>query len=251
MRHFCIHILCLCFGGLLISSRTISVQEKYMERYKFIAKEEMKRAGIPASIKMAQGIMESMAGRSELAINANNHFGIKCKSNWPGQTYFYKDDDRDSIGNLVQSCFRVYSSPEESYFDHSEFLKNRTRYKSLFELDITDYKSWAQGLRKCGYATDPSYALKLVQTIEKYNLNLLDLEVLTEMGQYSAPKSIELPMKSEPLSTVSETKIEPAPQLFIKAPLPIQRICQRPVIAQTYTGPKSVPSKIKRKKIYK
>ena len=241
----------LILGFCFMNTRTVSVQERYMDRYKFIAKEEMKRAGIPASIKMAQGIMESMAGRSELAVNANNHFGIKCKSNWPGQTYFYKDDDYDTSGNLVESCFRLYPSPEESYFDHSEFLRNRSRYKSLFDLSISDYKGWAQGLKKCGYATDPMYAMKLVQTIEKYNLDFLDQEVLKDMNSNSIPVELDKPVMIEISTSVTEPKIEPTSQLSIKSALPIQRQVKKPYIPQNFKGYSIDKSRFKRKKLYK
>ncbi|HRI32372.1 MAG TPA: glucosaminidase domain-containing protein, partial [Saprospiraceae bacterium] len=144
-------------GILSTSSRVITVQERYMEQYKYMAISEMNRSGIPASIKLAQGILESQAGRSELAVNANNHFGIKCKSNWSGETYQYKDDDLDENGELIHSCFRMYGSGEQSYIDHTDFILNRPRYKSLFSLPKNDYKAWAMGLKKCGYATDPNY----------------------------------------------------------------------------------------------
>lgn len=110
---------------LMVSARPVSVQEKYIEQFKFLAISEMDRSGIPASIKMAQGLLESMAGRSELAIQANNHFGIKCKNNWNGETYQYEDDDYNASGQLIASCFRSYSSAIDSYKDHSDFLMNR------------------------------------------------------------------------------------------------------------------------------
>lgn len=159
---------------LMVSARPVSVQEKYIEQFKFLAISEMDRSGIPASIKMAQGLLESMAGRSELAIQANNHFGIKCKNNWNGETYQYEDDDYNTSGQLIASCFRSYSSAIDSYKDHSDFLMNRPRYKELFNLSKTDYTSWAYGLKRCGYATDPNYAERLIRTIQKYNLDLLD-----------------------------------------------------------------------------
>jgi len=165
-------------GILSTSSRVITVQERYMEQYKYMAISEMNRSGIPASIKLAQGILESQSGRSELAVNANNHFGIKCKSNWSGETYQYKDDDLDENGELIHSCFRMYGSGEQSYIDHTDFILNRSRYKSLFSLPKNDYKAWAMGLKKCGYATDPNYGIRLIETIEKYNLNLLDAPVI-------------------------------------------------------------------------
>ncbi|HMW39086.1 MAG: glucosaminidase domain-containing protein [Saprospiraceae bacterium] len=162
---------------LVMSSRPMRPEENYVSQYRDIAIREMMRTGIPASIKLAQGVMESQSGRSELAIQANNHFGIKCKSNWNGATYAYKDDDLNDKGELVESCFRKYESPEQSYKDHSDFLKNRSRYKLLFEFDRSDYRSWARGLKMCGYATDPAYADKLIEIIERFELYNLDKEI--------------------------------------------------------------------------
>ena len=131
-------------------------------------------SGIPASIKLAQALVESDAGRSVLAKRANNHFGIKCKSWWTGGQYFYADDDRDARGRLTASCFRIYDSAEESFIDHSAFLRNSERYARLFEVPITDYQSWAEGLQACGYATSHNYAKELVAVIEKYKLQTFD-----------------------------------------------------------------------------
>ncbi|MDQ3140806.1 MAG: glucosaminidase domain-containing protein [Bacteroidota bacterium] len=167
-------LLILAAGFLCFSSRPITSQERYVDKFMHVAIKEMERSGIPASIKIAQALLESAAGKSELAINANNHFGIKCKQTWIGNTYQYKDDDKDDKGILVYSCFRMYQSAEESYIDHTEFLTNRERYKELFDYSKYDYESWAMGLKKCGYATDPTYAKRLIATIEKYNLNELD-----------------------------------------------------------------------------
>ena len=139
-----------------------------------IAVSEMYRSGIPASITMAQAIHESRTGQSELAIQANNHFGIKCKKYWSGQTYYYKDDDKDSKGQLIESCFRAYESVIDSYIDHSNFIKQTPHYRTLFDLEIKDYRSWAYGLKNAGYATDPLYAEKLINIVEKYDLALLD-----------------------------------------------------------------------------
>ena len=146
----------------------------YIESHKEIAVSEMYRSGVPASITMAQAIHESRTGLSELAIEANNHFGIKCKKYWKGQTYYYKDDDRDNAGNLIESCFRAYETVVDSYIDHSNFLTETAHYGLLFDIDIKDYESWAKGLKRAGYATDPLYAEKLIGIIEKYDLALLD-----------------------------------------------------------------------------
>lgn len=151
--------------------------QTYIERFKTIAIMEMERTGVPASIKLAQGILESGSGTSMLSQRANNHFGIKCGSSWDGKTFYRKDDDFDAQGKLLESCFRVYRNPEESFIAHSEFLRDprkEYRYGFLFRLDPTDYVAWAQGLRTSGYATNPSYDRLLVQIIERYNLQELD-----------------------------------------------------------------------------
>lgn len=150
---------------------------EYIDRYKEIAIREMERAGIPASIKLAQGLLESGAGTSNLARRANNHFGIKCGSNWDGKTYYRKDDDYDDRGELIESCFRDYKNPESSYIAHSEFLrdpKKQYRYGFLFRLDPTDYKAWARGLKRAGYATSATYSIKLIDIIERYELHRYD-----------------------------------------------------------------------------
>lgn len=140
-----------------------SPQEIYIEQFATLAVEEMYRSGVPASITLAQGLLESRYGLSELAVKGNNHFGIKCHNNWNGKKIYYDDDAKGE-------CFRKYHSPEQSYRDHSDFLRYRDRYKFLFDYNTTDYKSWANGLKKAGYATDPSYASKLIRIIEDYRL---------------------------------------------------------------------------------
>lgn len=138
----------------------------YIETFKTVAIEEMNKYGIPASITLAQGILESGSGNSSLAKFANNHFGIKCTSDWKGKGY-YKDDDK------ADDCFRVYKDARESYKDHSEFLK-RKRYSFLFELDKNDYKNWARGLKQAGYATNPKYPDLLIGVIDRYQLYQYD-----------------------------------------------------------------------------
>ena len=146
----------------------------YVAQYKTMAISEMQRAGVPASITMAQGIIESGAGKSDLAVNAKNHFGIKKGSNWNGPLYYVKDDDTDARGVLIPSPFRVYNRVEESYSDHSNFLRIGRRYDFLFTYNPVDYKSWAYGLVKAGYATDKRYGDMLTNTIEQYQLDQLD-----------------------------------------------------------------------------
>ena len=151
---------------LSLMAQKITVEE-YIERYKDIAMKEMKDHKIPASITLAQGIIESGAGNSALARDANNHFGIKCHKGWTGKTYTMDDDEKGE-------CFRKYKNPEDSYRDHSEFLTSRSRYADLFKLDIMDYRSWAYGLKAAGYATNPSYATILINRIELNKLYLYD-----------------------------------------------------------------------------
>ncbi len=139
----------------------------YISRYAGMAVEQMKQYGIPASITLAQGLLESDAGRSSLATKCNNHFGIKCHSDWTGRKIYHDDDAR-------QECFRCYSNADESFRDHSLFLVNGSRYKSLFKLGPTDYKGWARGLKAAGYATSPTYADKLIELIERYGLDSYD-----------------------------------------------------------------------------
>jgi len=170
----------IIFWGLVvllivgISKSSFAQPTNYIETYQKIAIREMHRSGIPASITLAQGILESSWGNGSLALKANNHFGIKCKSTWKGPTFFIEDDDYKR-GKLVKSCFRSYDNAEDSYVDHSEFLTNNPRYERLFSYDRTDYKKWAHGLKKCGYATDKKYAYKLINTIKKYQLHKFDL----------------------------------------------------------------------------
>ncbi len=153
-------------------------QNNYIKRYAEIAVREMERTGVPASIKLAQGILESNSGKSTLARKAKNHFGMKCGSVWKGPTYYKEDDDFDENGKLIKSCFRVFDSGEESFIAHSEFLRDprkKYRYGWLFtDIDPRDYKGWAKGLKKSGYATSPTYAEKLIGIIERADLARFD-----------------------------------------------------------------------------
>lgn len=169
----------LLVSGIFLSFGTFSLHAqtpehlKYIEEYKDIAILEMERAGIPASIKLAQGILESNAGQSFLAKRGNNHFGIKCGDNWNGKTVYRKDDDYDDRGKLIESCFRAYRTVEAGYVAHSEFLRDprkNYRYGFLFQIDPTDYRRWAYGLKKAGYATSATYPEKLIDIIERYQL---------------------------------------------------------------------------------
>jgi hypothetical protein len=171
----------------------------YIEKYKDIAVSEMKRAGVPASITLAQGMIESGNGKSRLAIEANNHFGIKCHDDWEGATIRYNDDRRNE-------CFRKYRTADESFRDHSDFLRSTPRYSSLFDLEITDYKGWARGLKKAGYATNPDYAEMLIRKIEEYNLNSYDnpkAMAVKSNGNIAAPG-----VKNSPADTVKPAATE-------------------------------------------
>lgn len=157
-----------------VSATSITVYD-YINQFKTVAQDEMREFKIPASITLAQGILESGAGKGRLCLEANNHFGIKCHSGWTGPSITHDDD-------AVQECFRKYADPADSYRDHSKFLTSRSWYKPLFKLDILDYKGWANGLKKAGYATDPKYPAKLIGIIERYQLYLFDHEVVAPMN---------------------------------------------------------------------
>lgn len=146
-----------------------NAHQQYIQRYKDVAIEQMQKYGIPASITLAQGILESDAGRSSLATEGNNHFGIKCHSDWQGRRMYHDDDRRGE-------CFRVYRNANSSFEDHSLFLTTHSRYEDLFKLKVTDYRGWAHGLKRAGYATNPHYATKLIEIIERYKLYEYDRE---------------------------------------------------------------------------
>ena len=178
--YFFILALCFFFAENISAQPPTNARWEYIQRYKKIAVDERNRAGIPASIKLAQGLLESGAGTSALAREAKNHFGVKCGSDWRGDTYYLKDDDYDENGVLKESCFRVYNSPEESYIAHSEFLRDPNkayRYGFLFRLEPTDYKKWAKGLTTAGYATSPTYGDALIGIIDQYKLYDFDTGV--------------------------------------------------------------------------
>ena len=201
MRRTLISLLAAVLGLFVPAQRATGPQQQYVETYSAIAVAEMLRTGVPASITLAQGILESRSGLSELATQGNNHFGIKCHKDWTGQT-MQLDDDRKG------ECFRVYDTPEESFRDHSNFLRYRDRYKFLFDLDPTDYKGWAYGLKQAGYATDAAYASKLIRCVEEYDLARFDM--LTDEEAAAMP---EPPHKLEEPVTVPGSA-DPAPEQF-------------------------------------
>lgn len=169
---------------MVISGKTTGklTVEEYVNKYQDLAVKEMKRTGIPASITMAQALLESGTGNSTLARKSNNHFGIKCHNDWKGKKVYHDDDKR-------HECFRAYKAVYDSYIDHSKFLVSKSRYASLFKLKTTDYKGWAHGLKKAGYATDPRYAHRLIKLIENYKLYELDSKV--KKGKYSYESETE------------------------------------------------------------
>lgn len=218
------------FVSLGVQSQTaapaaISIEE-YINTYKEIAMKEMIRTGVPASITLAQGIVETENGNSKLVKKSNNHFGIKCKETWTGPSVSHDDD-------APGECFRKYGSAEESYIDHSNFLVTRKHYAPLFTLDPADYKAWAYGLKKAGYATNPRYPEMLIKYIETYNLNEYSLIAL---GKKKEESSV---VKNDPPAPIVETK----PVVEEKKPAPA--IVQKPV-AETKPQPAIV--KVEEKK---
>ena len=169
MKRIIFSFLCMFIAFQTVISQTMTWNQRfqnYFDKYKDVAVEQMLKYHIPASITLAQGVLESGAGNSELATKANNHFGIKCNG-WTGRKSYHDDDARNE-------CFRAYDNVYESYQDHSVFLTTSKRYSSLFQLKLTDYKGWARGLKACGYATSPTYATKLIEIIELYKLYQYD-----------------------------------------------------------------------------
>lgn len=190
---------------------TEPVTREYIQKYKDIAMIEMMRYKIPASITLAQGILESASGQGRLARYGKNHFGIKCHATWNGKTITHDDDEK-------RECFRKYDNEEQSFEDHSTFLNKRGRYSFLFDLLITDYEAWAHGLKKAGYATDPAYARKLIALIQKFNLHQYDLQVVAEMKQSSltfgsdivstpTPKLPQNPTPPQPDTTIAKKTV--------------------------------------------
>ncbi|MEO6538095.1 MAG: glucosaminidase domain-containing protein [Ferruginibacter sp.] len=184
-----------------MQAQKLSVQE-YVDKYKDIAIAEMKRSGIPASIILAQGILETENGNSDLVKKSNNHFGIKCKSTWLGESVTHTDD-------APNECFRKYGSAWDSYKDHSDYLKNTPRYASLFQLDALDYKGWAYGLKRAGYATNPRYPEILIKNIEQYNLqqynNTIPDDLAFDPGKYADETNIQKRVALRPASAAANT----------------------------------------------
>lgn len=214
------------------TSRTVVYTEQvqnYVTTYKGIAQDNMRRHGIPASITLAQGILESGAGYGDLCVSANNHFGIKCHKDWTGETVTHDDD-------AAGECFRKYPKAADSFEDHSQFLSTRSRYASLFELEKDDYEAWAKGLKSAGYATDPKYPDKLIGLIERFQLAQYDAEVL---GTAKPSINKDIPVKGELTEIVAtqsapKTIVQPTPVIPTETPkqetLPIT-LGNEPIVA--------------------
>jgi hypothetical protein len=208
MTHFsqywrqAILLLFLLAAGLFSFAQQREVIEQYIATYKETAIAEMQRTGVPASIKLAQGIHETTAGTSNLVLKSNNHFGIKCKTNWTGESVSHDDDARGE-------CFRKYSNALDSYRDHSDFLKNSQRYATLFSLDPLDYQSWANGLKKAGYATNPRYPLVIIKLIEDYHLQDYTLIALGKKPADAIIASVtETVIQQEPVTVIEVVEKE-------------------------------------------
>ncbi|RPD38941.1 glucosaminidase domain-containing protein [Chitinophaga barathri] len=225
IKSYCLAISLLIGAAVNAAAQNMSTTQ-YIDTYKNIAMEEMRRSGVPAAIKLAQGILETQSGNGWLVLNSNNHFGIKCKNNWAGPSVNYDDDAR-------QECFRKYGSPAESWKDHSEFLRNNPRYKFLFDLNPEDYKAWAYGLKTAGYATSRTYPQQLIQIIETYQLQQFNA---IAMGKQPIPASPSLagdPGSYEPVqpSGRDNNVITPQPAAAKKYPVGTEfRINNRKVI---------------------
>jgi LysM repeat protein len=190
---------CLLFALFSVQAQKEKI-EAYINSYKEMAMEEMLRTGVPASITLAQGILESQWGESELVKKSNNHFGIKCKTEWTGSKTYHDDDEKGE-------CFRVYTTAEESYKDHSDFLKQRPNYAFLFKLDPTDFDGWAKGLKKAGYATNPTYPQRLLKVINDYNLQQYSLTALARANN-PAPAPANATVQPQVTATVITTVVK-------------------------------------------
>ena len=224
-RSLAVFLALICCAMQFAAAQSSQTIRDYIQKYKNIAIEEMIRTGVPAAITLAQGIHETSAGTSDLVIKSNNHFGIKCKSEWTGATVYHDDDARGE-------CFRKYEDPSQSYKDHSDFLKTRAYYASLFDLDPTDYKAWAYGLKKAGYATNPKYPQILIKLIEDYDLESftqIALNVPKEQGsnmQYAGINNTATIQEVKPLAAVYQPPVVVTPSY----PSGVFRINETPVI---------------------
>jgi LysM repeat protein len=210
MQRFGYTLLVVVLGWTGLFAQTSADYAAYIREYGALAMEEQVRTGIPAAIKMAQGLLESGAGKGSLVQRSNNHFGIKCKATWTGEKAYHDDDARGE-------CFRAYSTPLESYKDHSDYLVTSNRYTSLFELDPRDYKGWANGLKRAGYATNPRYAQLLIKVIEDnrlHELTDLALQGNWETTDWAANftyqgKNASASVMDEPVSKIAAVQVVP------------------------------------------
>lgn len=232
MKRISLVIFPLFFLLMHVSAQTNDAIQRYIDKYKEIAINEEIRTGVPAAITLAQGIFESMAGQSDLALASNNHFGIKCKETWTGAKVYHDDDARGE-------CFRKYATVEESYRDHSDFLRTRPHYAFLFNLDPTDYEAWAHGLKKAGYATNPAYAKAIIKKIEDNQLQQYTLIALQKDKEEGRDLAINNQTNNIPvmnavitaLPDVSAIKVEEKPVV------PVQEIA-----LTEYTGEANYPT---------
>lgn len=186
----------------------------YIQNYSEIAIKEMIRTGVPASITLAQGILESQSGESELVKKSNNHFGIKCKPEWTGPRTYHNDDEKGE-------CFRVYPTAEDSYKDHSNFLRTRSHYDFLFKIDPTNYEAWANGLKRAGYATEKNYPQQLTKIIKEYQLNQYTKQALTDMINSNSDTIATIPIIEE-MEEEKEVAIESTNSTIIKTNPPLK-----------------------------
>jgi LysM repeat protein len=214
-----VFIVIIFFLAATQSHAQTNTPEQYIAMYKDLAIQEMKRMGVPAAITLAQGILESECGNSVLVKKSNNHFGIKCKGTWTAGGVTHDDD-------AIGECFRKYDTPEESFRDHSNFLRASGRYSSLFKLEVTDYKGWAIGLKKAGYATNPRYPDILIKNIEQYNLQQYTLAAAGEVPTFDASKyeddSVEVATPPSPgdltIGTVTKEGVKEEDNSLLDAP---------------------------------
>lgn len=200
---------------IIFLKKNLNTQEKinqYIDQFAHIAQQEMRSYGIPASITLAQGLLESGMGYGRLAIEGNNHFGIKCHKEWNGKRIYHDDDKKGE-------CFRVYKNPAISYRDHSLFLRERNRYEFLFDFKTDDYKSWAKGLKKAGYATDPKYPDKLISLIERFNLTRFDNKKQKQkntkyLKKISKTKRVHTVLKGDTLYSISKKYNAPLDEII-------------------------------------
>lgn len=231
MKYFLILLLSLYGTGFSAAQEKLTA-EQYIETYKKIAVSEMYRSGIPASIKMAQGLLESNKGNSRLATEGNNHFGIKCKKGWTGKTIYEDDDEK-------HECFRGYASASESFMDHSAFLMGNPRYAFLFDYDKTDYKNWANGLKQAGYATNPKYPALLIDIIERHRLHELDKMKLEDVDKQQPPKK-DTPVTPPPVITKQPN------QVFVYNKIPAVRVSAGETVVSIAKSNEMMPWQIRK-----